>query len=138
MSVSAAVSSFVTDLYRRSDVGPEGHEAYIDLYLPDATLVMGPATYEGHDGVRKFREGGWEKVATRKHICEGIFAGKNADEVMTYGTVDYGFKDGSRKDGIEWAARLVMDQSSGQPKIKFYQVYIVSSDAARRVGTLPC
>jgi len=127
MSVSPAVSNFVTDLYRRSDVGPEGHDAYVDLYLPNATLIMGPATYEGHDGVMKFRVGGWEKVATRKHVCQGIFVSPtNPDEVMTYGTVDYGFKDGTHKSGIEFAARLLLDQSGAEPKIKFYQVYIVS------------
>lgn len=126
MPVSAAVSNFVSELYRASDVGPEGHDAYVDLYLPNATLVMGPATYEGHEGIKQFRVGGWEKVASRKHICKGIFQGENPDEVMTYGTVDYGFKDGSKKEGIEWAARLLVDQSSGSPKIKFYQVFIVS------------
>lgn len=132
MSVTPQVASFVKYLYARSDVGPEGHDAYVDLYLPDATLVMDKTQFDGQAGVRKFREAGWEKVATRHHVCKGIFPSPtNPDEVMTYGTVDYGFKDGSKKDGIEFAARLVMDQSKGEPKIKFYQVYIVSAKAER-------
>lgn len=127
MSVSPQVASFVKDLYARSDVGPEGHDAYVDLYLPDAVLIMGTSQFDGHAGVRKFREAGWEKVATRHHVCEGIFPNPdNKDEVMTYGTVDYGFKDGTQKKGIEFATRLIMDQSKGEPKIKFYQVFIVS------------
>lgn len=128
MSVSPQVASFVKDLYARSDVGPEGHDAYVDLYLPDAVLVMDKTQFDGHAGVRKFREAGWDKVATRHHVCSGIFPSPdNKDELMTYGTVDYGFKDGTQKKGIEFAARLVMDQSGAQPKIKFYQVYIVSA-----------
>lgn len=127
MSVSPAVSTFVTELYRASDHGPSGHEAYVALYAPDATLVMGPTTYEGQAGIRKFRETAWEKVATRKHTCKGIFPSpSNPDELMVYGVLDYGFKDGSKKEGIEWAGRLVLDQSGASPKIKFYQVYMVS------------
>jgi hypothetical protein len=135
MSVTPQVASFVKDLYARSDVGPEGHDAYVDLYLPDATLVMDKVQFDGQAGVRKFREAGWEKVATRHHVCKGIFPSpSNPDEVMTYGTVDYGFKDGSKKDGIEFATRLVMDQSGKEIKIKFYQVYIVSGPGRARAS----
>lgn len=127
MSISPQVASFVKDLYARSDVGPSGHDAYVDLYAPDATLIMDKVQYDGQAGVRQFREKGWEKVATRHHVCKGIFANPdNANEVMTYGYVDYGFKDGSEKKGIEFATRLVMDLSGETPKIRFYQVYIVS------------
>lgn len=41
-----------------------------------------------------------------------------------YGVVDYGMKDGTSKNGIEWSAHLVTD-GQDEPKIKFYQVYIV-------------
>jgi hypothetical protein len=128
-SLSPAVSSFVDTLYAASDVGPSAHQAYVDLYLPDATLIMGPTTYSGHDGIRRVREGGWEKVASRRHVCKGIFPSPDRPEreCMTYGTVDYGFKDGTSKEGVEFAARLVLEYVEGLPKIKFYQVYIVSA-----------
>lgn len=133
MPVSAEVQTFVDDLYKRSDVGPEGHDDYVDLYLPDAVLVMGPTTYNGHDGIKQFRVAGWEKVAKRKHVCKGIFpsATNPEEEVMTWGTLDYGFKDGSSKENIQFATRLQMAKDSkGQLKIKFYQVYIVSTRGA--------
>jgi hypothetical protein len=47
---------------------------------------------------------------------------------MLYGTVDYGMKDGTSKDGIEWAARMhLVKTEKGDLKLKFYQVYIVSN-----------
>lgn len=137
MPVAAHVQSFVDDLYKRSDVGPEAHQAYVDLYLPDATLIMGPTEYKGHEGIMKFRETGWEKVSKRKHVCNGVFpsADKPESECMTWGTVDYGFKDGSTKEGIQFATRLQLAQDSkGEWKIKFYQVYIVSELVVSLMG----
>ncbi|TXT15110.1 uncharacterized protein COLE_01303 [Cutaneotrichosporon oleaginosum] len=123
--ISPKISSLVQRLYSASDVGPAGHQHYVDLYAPDATLVMGPATFHGHDGILGWRQKGWEAVAGRTHICQGVFAGKNPNEVMMHGTVAYDMKDGTRKEGIEWAARLLTD-GGDEPKIKFYQVFIVS------------
>lgn len=130
-TVNPAVAKFVAALYAASDIGPAGHQAYVDLYLPDATLIMGPAIYTGHEGVQTFRKAGWEKVSSRRHVCKGIFPSltRPSTELMTYGTVDYGFKDGSVKEGIEWAARLVLAYVQGQPRIAFYQVYMVSKRA---------
>ncbi len=48
--ISPKVSALVQRLYSASDVGPAGHNAYVDLYAPNATLIMGPARFEGHDG----------------------------------------------------------------------------------------
>jgi hypothetical protein len=48
--ISPKISALVQRLYSASDVGPAGHQHYVDLYAPDATLVMGPATFHGHDG----------------------------------------------------------------------------------------
>ncbi len=129
-TIIPAVEHFVSTLYATSDVGQSGHQAYVDLYLPDATLIMGLAMYSGHDGVQTFREAGWEKVLWRRHVCRGIFPSPSSPstEIMTYGTVDYGFKDGTVKEGVEWAARLVLAYVEGQPKLAFYQVYIVSKN----------
>lgn len=77
-------------------------------------------------GILGWRQKGWEAVSARRHICQGVFAGKASNEVMMFGTVDYDMKDGTSKNGIEWAAHLVTD-GQDDPKIKFYQVYIVSA-----------
>jgi hypothetical protein len=126
---SAAVNQFAKDFYAASDVGPSGHQAYVDFFTPKATLIMGPTTFEGHEGVMKFREAGWEKVATRKHTYKGIYPNpeKPEQDVMVYGTVDYGMKDGTKKEGIEWAARMDLTKDAqGNLKLQFYQVYLVS------------
>lgn len=128
MPVSPQVQAFVDELYTRSDVGPAGHDAYVDLYLPDATLVMGPTTFKGHEGIKQFRVAGWEKVAKRVHVCKGVFpsATDPEGEVMTWGVLDYGFKDGTSKENIQFATRLQLGKDAqGALKIKFYQVYIV-------------
>lgn len=130
MSVPAPIIEFVNALYSASDVGPKAdalaHQNYVDLFNKDATLIMGPTTFLGHPGVLQFRENGWKGVLTRRHVCKGIFINpSNANEVMTYGTVDYGMEDGSKVEGIEWAGRLELDQTGSKPKIEFYQVFIV-------------
>ncbi|GMK55619.1 hypothetical protein CspeluHIS016_0206750 [Cutaneotrichosporon spelunceum] len=122
-SISPKVVSLVNRLYAASDVGPVGHQHYVDLYTPDATLVMGPSTFNGHEAILGWRQKGWEAVSGRTHVCQGVFAGKNPNEVMMYGTVTYDMKDGTRKEGIEWSAHLLTD-GEPEPKIKFYQVYI--------------
>lgn len=68
----------------------------------------------------------WEKVASRKHKAVKIFPfGPNSDEVMLYGTVQYGLKAGG-ESGIDWAARAHLVKDGGRVKMDFYQVYLVS------------
>ena len=75
------------------------------------------------------RKGMWEVVTSRKHTVYKMFPyGPDAKEVMLYGKVQYGFKDG-REVGVDWAARaeLVKDsQGPGGWKFQYYQVYLVS------------
>jgi len=142
MTLAPAVQSFVDSFYAASDVGPSGHQAYVEHFHPSSTLVMGPVEYKDHAGIMHFRESGWEKVASRKHVVKGVYTkakaaavdGKNADtdadidgQVMLYGHVDYGMKDGSEKKGVEWAGRMDLrpdEKDSGKLKLHFYQVYI--------------
>ena len=126
------IVQLVEKLYSASDIGPPGHQAYIDLYMGNATLIMGSTVYQGHQGILKFRQAAWEKVSSRTHICKGIYRSPSDPQrdIMTYGTLDYGFKDGSTQQGIEWAGRLLLGRINGQPKIAFYQVYIVNCLAA--------
>lgn len=68
----------------------------------------------------------WEKVSSRCHKPLKIFPfGPNGDEVMLYGTVDYGLKDG-KNASVDWAARAHLVQEEGTVKMDFYQVYLVS------------
>lgn len=80
------------------------------------------------------RHGMWEKVAARSHKPAQIYAfSKSSDDVMLHGTVDYELKDGKKAEGIEWAARAHFSPLGGQPKMDFYQVYLV-----RRSVTASC
>lgn len=71
------------------------------------------------------RKGMWEHVSSRSHKPEKIFPfGPNADEVMIYGTVSYGLKNGKSND-ITWAARANLLKDGADWKMDFYQVYLV-------------
>lgn len=73
------------------------------------------------------RKGMWEKVAKRSHKPTQIYAfGAGSDDVMLHGTVDYELKDG-RKTSTSWGARAHFAQEDGEPKMDFYQVYLVST-----------
>lgn len=128
MTVPQALSDFIKAFYAASDVGPSGHEAYVSHFTPDTTLIMGPTEFKSHSGVMQFRQAGWEKVSTRKHVYKGVFPSseKPDSEVMLYGTVDYGMKDGSSKEGVEWAALMNLTKVDGEYKLQRYQVWIVS------------
>lgn len=68
----------------------------------------------------------WEKVASRSHKPIKIFPfGANSDEVMLYGTVDYGLKAGG-SNSVDWAGRAHLTNKEGSLKMDFYQVYLVS------------
>jgi hypothetical protein len=68
----------------------------------------------------------WEKVNRRKHTALKVFPfGPNSNEVMLYGTVDYGLKDG-REATVDWAARAHLVKHNGAVMMDFYQVYLVS------------
>jgi hypothetical protein len=67
----------------------------------------------------------WEKVASRLHKPLKIFPfGANSDEVMLYGTVEYGLKAGGESK-VDWAARAHLVREGGGVKMDFYQVYLV-------------
>lgn len=67
----------------------------------------------------------WEHVASRSHKPEKIFPfGPNADEVMIYGTVSYGLKNGKSNE-ITWAARAHLFKDGADWKMDLYQVYLV-------------
>ncbi|KAL1409424.1 hypothetical protein Q8F55_003407 [Vanrija albida] len=128
MPAPPAIQAFVDKLYAVSDVGPDAkassHDDYADLFTPDAVLIMGQNTFEYRAGILAFREAGWTKVATRKHVCRGIFVTDKPNEIMTYGDLDYGNRDGSSTLGVSWSGRLQLVEVGGELKIAFYQVWI--------------
>ena len=76
----------------------------------------------------------WSRVSTRSHHPLKIFpfdspatAGHPEQEVMIYGTVEYGLKAGG-SDRKEWAARAVLAslETGGEWRMRWYQVYLVS------------
>jgi len=65
-------------------------------------------------------------VASRKHTPIKIFFG-DPNELMLHGKVAYVLKAGGKEVEIDWAGRVefAFDESGGNPKVKFYQVYLV-------------
>lgn len=68
------------------------------------------------------RQGGWAAVSSRHHVLGGVYPKSDDSELMLYGTVEYGLKNG-RRVKAEWAARMIMAEG----KISFYQVYVDAS-----------
>jgi hypothetical protein len=66
---------------------------------------------------------GCEEVA---QALEDHSFGKDSYDVMLHGTVDYGLKDGTSVEGLEWSARARFAAEDGSLKMEFYQVYLVS------------
>ncbi|KAF2101656.1 hypothetical protein NA57DRAFT_33894 [Rhizodiscina lignyota] len=114
---------YFEEFYKLSDTAPPAGtaETYAEEFTDDATFIMGG---NFNKEIIKMRKGMWEKVASRKHKAHKIYTfGPGSDEVMLYGDVEYGMKDGS-KAGKEWAARAKMVKEGGKVKMSFYQVYL--------------
>jgi hypothetical protein len=76
----------------------------------------------------------WEKVQNRLHRPLKIFPyGPNANEVMLFGTVQYGLKSGGQSS-VDWAAYARLKKVDGSVKMDFYQVYLVSSGGQTASG----
>ncbi|KAL4793600.1 hypothetical protein BDV19DRAFT_214509 [Aspergillus venezuelensis] len=114
--------SFMEKFYSISDDETQ-HEAYVDSFTDDATLIMGPKTAKGKDEILPLRHGLWTHVARRKHTPTKIFFG-GEDELMLYGTVRYVLKkdvESGTETEVEWAGRVVFGEGE---KMRFYQVYL--------------
>ncbi|KAL4815204.1 hypothetical protein BDW67DRAFT_185992 [Aspergillus spinulosporus] len=126
--------SFLESFYSISDTESQ-HEAYVASFTPDATLIMGPKTAKGADQIRTLRHGLWTHVASRKHTATKVFFG-GEDELMLYGTVKYVLKsDPEGEVEVQWAGRVVFDFAEGV-RMRFYQVYLVSSFGSFVVGDM--
>ncbi|KAL4922707.1 hypothetical protein BDW62DRAFT_1701 [Aspergillus aurantiobrunneus] len=115
-----AMISFMKTFYSISDTESQ-HDAYVDSFTKDATLIMGPKTAKGADEIRALRHGLWTHVASRKHAPTRIYFG-GENELMLYGTVKYVLRaDPTGEVQIPWAGRVVFGDEG---KMKFYQVYL--------------
>ncbi|CAD0089101.1 unnamed protein product, partial [Aureobasidium vineae] len=132
--------TFFEKFYETSDT-PTAHEEYSNQFTQNATLIMASKKVQGREGLYKLsrrstvhlltcpeilslRKGMWEKVNRRKHTALKVFPfGPNSNEVMLYGTVEYGLKDG-REATVDWAARAHLVKQDGAVMMDFYQVYL--------------
>ncbi|KAI9375726.1 hypothetical protein BJX61DRAFT_539597 [Aspergillus egyptiacus] len=125
-TTSTALVSFMESFYAISDTESQ-HDAYVDSFTPDATLIMGPKTAHGADEIRALRHGLWTHVASRKHFPERIYFGGD-NELMLYGSVRYVLRrDPGNEVEVPWAGRVVFDVKEGGEggvKMRFYQVYL--------------
>lgn len=102
-------------------------------------LVLYPARFDTYktSGILSLRHKMWSAVSSRSHHPIKIFpfapVAESETEVMLYGTVEYGLKEGG-SDGKNWAARALLVNSGSEGEVgglagwrlKFYQVYLVS------------
>jgi len=126
-SVDPRIVSFFENFYAVSD-NPSAHEEYAQSFTPDADFIMGSKRVAGYNDILSLRHGLWSgPVKTRKHTLEKIFPfGNDSNEVMLYGSVDYGLKNGKALT-VEWAGRAIMVEHQDGLRMGFYQVYLVSS-----------
>lgn len=127
LTIDEDIPKFFENFYATSD-NPSSHEEYARAFTDNATLVMGTKTVEGYEKILELRKGMWAGViTTRLHTLKKIFPfGDSSNEVMLYGNVKYGLKNG--KDvHVEWAGRALLEKANGKLKMHFYQVYLDSA-----------
>jgi len=120
-SLSAQRVDFIAAFYAVSDdSSSEAVEKYLTFLTEDCDFIMGLASMKGHGAVREMRKTMWGGVATRRHVPEQVFIGKDENDLMLYGTVDYGLRNGSKVDKVGWAARMVFVDD----RMQRYQVWL--------------
>ena len=131
LTIDPRIPKFFEAFYATSDNPAESaHEEYANSLTKNATMVMGSKKVQGHDAILELRKGLWTgPVQKRKHHLKKIFPfGDNSNEMMVYGTVDYGLKNG--KDvSVDWAGRALFSEEGGKLKMATYQVYLVSQSS---------
>ena len=95
---------------------------------------MGTKKAEGYDEILALRKGLWSgPIATRKHTLKKIFPfGDNSNEVMLYGFVDYGLKNG-KKVTVDWAGHALMVDDGWEAEDGVLSVYLDSAPVMNAV-----
>ncbi|KAM0748668.1 hypothetical protein T439DRAFT_327936 [Meredithblackwellia eburnea MCA 4105] len=116
---------FLNRFYTVSDDSdPAAVEKYLAFLTKDVKFTMGLASMTGEDAVRKMRENMWGGVATRKHTVHKVYTSDpEASELMLFGTVDYGLRNGKSVTGVGWAGRIVF-AAGPELKMQEYQVWL--------------
>ncbi|EXJ59269.1 hypothetical protein A1O7_06701 [Cladophialophora yegresii CBS 114405] len=130
VTLDPRIVPFFEKFYQVSDT-PSAHDAYVASFLPDADFVMGTKSTRGSEGILELRRGLWSgPIQRRKHTLEKIFPFGSSREVMLYGSVEYGLKNG-REVVVQWAGRAVLgEDEEGGLRFRFYQVYLDSAPVA--------
>ncbi|MCJ1256431.1 hypothetical protein MMC24_004252 [Lignoscripta atroalba] len=130
--IDPAIQRFFETFYKLSDT-PDAHQAYAELFTEHGTLIIGSKVSKGQPEILAFRQVMWEHVASRSHKPLKVFPfGQHADEMMLYGTVGFGMKNGKSNE-LDWAARAHLVKEGGEMKLDYYQVYLdTAAQAASR------
>merc|ERR1711939_1241133 len=100
-SLSAQRVDFIAAFYAVSDdSSSEAVEKYLTFLTEDCDFIMGLASMKGHGAVREMRKTMWGGVATRRHVPEQVFIGKD--------------------ENVGWAARMVFVDD----RMQRYQVWL--------------
>lgn len=130
LRVDPRIVAFYERFYAVSD-NPDQHEEYARSLTPTAHLIMGVKEAKGYDEILAVRKAIWAgPIISRKHVLEKIFPFSDT-EVMVYGSVTYGLRNG-KEVKVEWAGRTVFEDQGGDDglKMRFYQVYLDSAPVA--------
>ncbi|RMZ80224.1 hypothetical protein DV738_g2775, partial [Chaetothyriales sp. CBS 135597] len=142
VQVDARIVPFFESFYAVSDDPSDAAtRAYVEDHLtPSATLIMGAKRADGRDEILALRKGLWAAngpVVSRKHTVGQLYPFGTPDslDVVLYGVVDYGLRNGKTGVRVEWAARAVFEEEDkgGKLRMKFYQVYLDSGVVAAAI-----
>ncbi|TQB68281.1 hypothetical protein MPDQ_003715 [Monascus purpureus] len=117
------VIRFFQDFYQLSDT-PDGDDLYPTRFTEDATFILASRVSRGRAEILETRKGMWATVSARRHTVHKVFPfGKDSNEFMLHGVVNYTFKTGGQGTA-DWAGKAVLEEQDGVWRFKFYQVYL--------------
>lgn len=122
MAVPQSLTDWVTNFFRMSDI-PD-HDAFMQLWTPEARMLIGDRKANNRDEILKMRLAGWDKVANRVHRHEKIYINdQEPDVALVTGTIDLDrLEDGEIIRNLEWSARMKFKDG----KLDDYKVWVVS------------
>ncbi|KAG7664327.1 uncharacterized protein J8A68_002146 [[Candida] subhashii] len=133
LATNTKFQDFVVSFYKTSDTAPPSSpsvDPYLQFFTPEAPLTMASKRVVGHSEITELRKGMWTSVTKRHHVVENV-ASVDDETVLVNGYVDYRLIN-NKDITTEWAAIMKLTKSEeGEYKMKFYQVYLDPSVAAK-------
>lgn len=126
---------FIVDFYKASDnkpPSPPTADPYLQFFTPECPLTMASKRVEGHNEITGLRQGMWTSVTKRHHVVQHV-ASVDDETVLINGYVDYTLIN-NKDITTEWAAIMKLAKSDEGYKMKFYQVYLDPSVAAKALA----